>query len=324
MKTSKKRVFGLIGLLTVGAMTIAAINLPSSDAAAKSTDIEVQVNVNEAALSASFNYPQDGAVLLEPQLEVSSNYSHATDIQYYLYYTNADGQEIRQKVAEYRPSSIDDSGIYTFNIDLDSYGGLSQDRLVGDYRLVSIARNANSGAEREDSVGFVYRAMTARYDGTNANSDPKIAADVSSKVEKVQVQAYDKDGNALFVDENGAETPILIDRDEFDGNHLDLVLPFKEYGAANGKYTAVLVSYDGADNIIGINPVDFNYDKNSGATDPSGKPIDDSTGTPEVPDTGLSSNALNISRLDYILSGVIVFSLVSGFALYLILRRSRR
>lgn len=305
MKTTKKRVFGLIGLLAVGTMTLIAVNLPSPDAAAVDTidtDLEVQVNVSETGFDATFSKPQDGDVFVDPLIEVTTNYTQVNQIDYYLYYTDQSGQQHKVPVGNYNPT--DKSGVYSFTLDLDKYAGFS------DYQLESVATGA-SGATRDDRVNFVYRALDAHYTGTANNADPKFEAEVSSSVEKVQVQVYDKDGKAVFVDASGAEQPIIVSRDQFDGNNLSLTLPFEKYGLADGNYTAVFVAYDKQDNILGIVPVDFNYDKKAGG------------GTPEVPDTGMSGNLMNISRLDYIFTGLVLFGLASGFAIYLILRKKR-
>lgn len=47
--------------------------------------------------------------------------------------------------------------------------------------------------------------------------------------------------------------------------------------------------------------------------------------TPETPDTGLNLfKDLNISRADYIITGLIAFGMVTAFAAFLMIRRSKR
>lgn len=300
MQKNKKRIFGLVGLTVVGAMLATAISLPSPDAAAMETDVNVTVKVGEVSLSVAFTAPQDGAILTNPDLEVSTSYSMATKIDYFLNYTNQDGQDVRIPVGSFSPT--DESGVHSFMLDLRQYTGNNN------FRLSTIAYGA-TGDQREDTVSFQYRVMNATYDGVDAKGDPKIKAEASTDVDKIQVQVYDKDGNALFVDENGAEQPIIVNRDQIDANgQVIITLPFAEYGADPGDYTAVLVSYDASGNIIAINPVDFPYVL---------------PGTPEVPDTGVFIGDLNISRLDYLLTGLIAFGAVAGMAIYLICRRNR-
>lgn len=300
MQKSKKHIFGLVGLTVVGAMLAAAIALPSPGASAAETDVNVTVRVGEASLSVAFISPQDGAVLTNPDLEVSSSYSKATKIDYFLNYTNKDGQDVRVPVGSFTPT--DEDGVHNFRLDLRQYAGNNN------FRLSTIAYGA-TGDQREDTVSFQYRVMNATYEGVDGKGDPQIKAEVSTDVDKVQIQVYDKDGNPIFADEDGAEHPIILTRDQIDADGRVLItLPFAEYGVEPGDYTTVLVSYDANDNIISINTVDFAYVL---------------PGTPDVPDTGVFIGDLNISRFDYILTGLIAFGAVAGMAIYLICRRNR-
>lgn len=315
MQKSKKRIFGLVGLTLVGAMLAAAISIPSPNAAAMETDVNVTVTVRESGLSVSFTAPQDGVVVTNPELEVSTAYSKATRIEYFLSYTNSNGQEVHTPIGSFNPA--DDAGVHNFTVDLRNYTG------ENNFRLSTIAYGV-TGDQREDTVSFQYRVMNATYNGTDAKGDPEIKAEAGSDVNKIQVQVYDKDGNPLFVDENGVEHPIIIGRDQIDDQGQVLItLPFDEYGAKSGDYTTVLVSYDANGNIIAINPVDFPYAEPG--TPPV--PVDPTNPTdpnaPNVPDTGIALGGLNISRLDYILTGLIAFGAVAGFAIYLICRRNR-
>lgn len=309
MKKTRKRIFGLIGLLVVGAMTAVAINLPSPDAAAietDSVDVEVRVNVGEAGFYATLGEPRDGEIVTSPQLEVVTNYSASSQIDYYLYYTDSSGQEHKVPIGRFNPT--DSAGVHTFMLNLDNYAGFSN------YQLESVA-TGSSGATREDRVGFVYQAINAVFTGTSESAGPIFEVNVNGSVEKVQVQVYDKNGKPIFVDADGTEHPIIVDRAQFDKDQLLLTLPFTKYGITDGEYAAVFVAYNANDDIIGVDTVDFTYKINSDGSN-SG-----SADTPDVPDTGMSGNALNISRSDFIISGIILFGLVSSFAVYLIVRK---
>lgn len=66
-----------------------------------------------------------------------------------------------------------------------------------------------------------------------------------------------------------------------------------------------------------------------GGSDEPGKPGEpDKPGTdqkPEAPGTGLNLfKDLNISRADYIVTGLVAFGVVTGFAIFLIVRRNKR
>ena len=108
------------------------------------------------------------------------------------------------------------------------------------------------------------------------------------------------------------EHPIIVDKSAIDPETGELLidLPFKEYGVPEGDYRAVVVTYDENDVILSIDTVPFTYKLRGN--------------TPEVPNTGSMLENLNISRLDYLLTGLIAFGAVAGFAIYLICRKNRR
>lgn len=304
MQKTKKHFLGMVGLALVALLTLVAYGLPSPEAsAAEEGNVDVQVVVGEPNMNNRINAPRDGDIVVKPDLEISSSYSQASKIEYFLTYSNADGQEVRVPVGSFTPT--ENSGVNTFTVNLDGYGGFNN------YRLTSVAYG-NNGAQREDTVAFAYRAINVYYNGLNDNEDPQLKAEVNEKVDKIQVQVYDKDNNPVFVDENGVEHPIIVDKSAIDPETGELLidLPFKEYGVPEGDYRAVVVTYDENDVILSIDTVPFTY-KLRGST-------------PEVPNTGSMLENLNISRLDYLLTGLIAFGAVAGFAIYLICRKNRR
>lgn len=154
-----------------------------------------------------------------------------------------------------------------------------------------------------------------------------------------------------------------LDLSQMKDGSLKFALPLWEAKAADGKYKVVLITYDTAeptddslngmamvDNVPykkintsdpGTNPEDPN--KPGGPNNPNtpdrpvepgkpGKPDEpdepgnpDNPDEPEAPDTGLNLfKDLNISRADYIITGLVAFGLVTGFAIFLIVRRNKR
>ncbi len=66
-------------------------------------------------------------------------------------------------------------------------------------------------------------------------------------------------------------------------------------------------------------------DKPGNPDEPSNPDKPDGPDEPEAPDTGLNLfRDLNISRADYIITGLVAFGLVTGFAIFLIVRRNKR
>jgi len=168
---------------------------------------------------------------------------------------------------------------------------------------------------REDTVAFNYTAIEAVHEEVAANRDPILDITLNGEVSYVLVHAYDRAGKALFVDAEGNAVPLRLNRDDIDPitGHISATLPFEQYGAESGDYTAVVVAYNDADQILSMVTVPIKY------------LTPDDAVIPEIPNTGsLRIGSLNITRLDYLLTGLIAFVLVAGFAVFLVCRKNRR
>lgn len=299
MQKTKKQILGLIGLAFVGLMTAVAYCLPAPTAAAESANIDVVVTVHSDNTSITILQPADGAETSDGSTKVAVQYSEADRIDFRLTYTDADGQVQTINLPSYDPA--EPNGTYEFDLDLSQYG-------YGDFVLTTTASSAD-GSAHEDAVSFSYQSAVIGDGGTNEDGNPVITIDPSDDVDHGDVQIYDKDGNPIFVDEDGNETPIVVDRDDIDPEtgEIKVELPLDDYDVPEGEYTGVVITYDKDGNVIGRHTFTFYY-----------KP------TPKLPNTGSVLANLNIARADYIITGLIFFGLVAGFAIYLIGRRSHR
>ena len=299
MPKTKKQILGLIGLAFVGLMTAFAYCLPAPGAAAESSNIDVTVTVHPDNTSITILQPTDGSETSDGTTKVSVQYSEADRLDFRLTYTNADGQVQTVDLPSYDPT--EPNGTYEFDLDLGQYG-------YGDFVLTTTASSAG-GSTHEDAVSFSYQSAVISDGGTNEDGNPVITIDPSDDVDHGDVQIYDKDGNPIFVDEDGNETPIVVDRDDIDPEtgEIKVELPLDGYDVPEGEYTGVVITYDKDGNVIGRHTFTFYY-----------KP------TPKLPNTGSVFAGLNIARADYIITGLIFFGLVAGFAIYLIGRRSHR
>lgn len=327
MRKTKKQLLGLAGLAAVIAMTAVAYSMPAPDAAAATPDnpggyncgngvegnecasaengTQIQVVVSEGVVDAKFSSPQNGSTTMSPDVTVTSNYSDVVAIEYYVTYKDGD-ETVRDDLDTFVPTQA--SGVHTFMLNANKYG----------YRTISIhsVARGSQGTERTDVVTFDYVPITAAFqDKPAANGDPILSITSNDAVETLLIRVYDRAGNQLFVNEDDKEEPIEITRDMIDpqtGRVLQ-VLPFQEYHAKNGEYNAVITALGEDGEYLYMLTVPTTY-----------KLIDPNV--PEVPDSGIAGflNALNITRLDYLLTGLLVFGLVSVFALFLVYRKSRR
>ncbi len=332
MQKTKKQLLGLAGLAAVGIMTAVAYTMPTPNAAAltgpvegisdegyahgydcdnsqpgnecatASDGVELNITVREGKYNARIVRPRDNSVTTKHLVDVEIAYEQVDRIETSIEYKNDAGDTVTKVINTFSPTN--DYGTHTFQIDTAAYSETDRD-----YKLTVRGYNPY-GAMREDAVTFKYRAVAATINGAAENGDPKLEVDINEEVEKISILAYDKAGNALFVDENGKEVPIILGRDAIDPKTGKILvqLPFEKYGAEPGEYTIAVNAYNADDEIISMVTTIANY----------------APALPETPNTGSLLGNLNITRVDYILTGLIAFSLVAGFALYLVCRKNRR
>lgn len=319
-KTQKqqKQLLGLAGLAAVGIMTATAYMIPAPNAAAEAgngvyteapeagEDFQVNVTVETGQTSSSTNSPADGQEFNTNLVPVSIRYERISRLVSTLSFIDESGVAQEKVVDDFVPTgAAKDSGIRTFNIDLGQYK--SKDN---QYKLTTQAYNFEGQAIPADVTKFSYTSTIVTPEPKpEEGGNPFIEIDVNDDVEKVVIQIYDKDGNPILVDKDGKETPIIIDKSAFgEDGKLKVELPLDKYGVKEGEYTVVVDAYDKNGNIISVKTT----------------PVEYTPATPELPNTGSLVGELNISRLDYIVTGLIAFALISGFAVYLALRKSRR
>lgn len=305
MQKTKKQLLGLAGLAAVGIMTAVAYAMPA--AAAEDVppeddgNIQLTVEIRNGVNTARIISPEDGSITAQEIVPVTYRYEEAEKVEVLVEYKDANGYTVSKLVDSYVPTT--NSGERTFSLDLTRF-----DSLDNNYKLIIRAIDGR-GAVNEDTATFGYRAVTSQPEKPAENGDPQVEISVNEKVETVVVQVYDEDNNPLFVDEDGKETPIILSREDIgaDGK-VSIPLPFEKYGAAPGEYTAVIVAYDQDREVLSMDTYTIKY-----------SPI-----TPDTPNSGFTIGDLNISRVDYLVTGLIVFGTVAGFAVYLVCRKSRR
>lgn len=336
MRKTKKQLLGLAGLGIVGIMTAVAYSMPSPDAAAVSgysngfecdndqpgnecvtvgEDTKVQVTVLKGNLANNFTSPKNGETFLNSNIEVVSSFEKANRIDYTITYKDDAGKEVTEDLPSYTPADPATELSHRFTLDASKYG-------YGAITLRSVA-HGNNGATQEDTVTFNYEAIIAKLEDQPAkNGDPRLNLTIApdGEVDSVYVYVYGKDGKPLFTDDKGNAVPVPLKKSDFDANgNLIRALPFEQYKARNGEYNAVIMAQDVDGELLSmVNlPITYKYIDPSAPVDPD---------TPEIPDAGFAGflEGLNITRLDYLLTGLIAFALVAGFALYLVYRKSRR
>lgn len=331
MRKTKKQLLGLVCLAAVALMTAFAISLPAPDAAAADEepaqadgDVEINVTILSAKSSVHIEEPSNGSTTTKNKVPVKISYSEAVKISLFYSYTGIDGKPYSGKT-EYTPTNSE-YGIYSTELDLATYA--NNDGVT----LKAIVQGPN-GTMIEDTVKFGYRAVSTEIGTTDPETgNPSVDIDVDETVEELQVCVYDKNGKPVFASkedpENGCASIKLGDIDPATGEievtmpdgsvlkgkydpetgEISIDIPMDESGAGEGDYTVVIVGTDKDGNIVSMNQNTFTYQPT----------------TPNLPNTGSIFGDLNISRADYLVTGLIAFGLAAGFAMVLIFRRNHR
>lgn len=310
MQKRKKQLLGLCGLAVVGVVTAVALSLPASayDADGDGSDfnkgnsVTVTVNVAENGASVRITSPKNNEVVTESEVPLTVVTSHVASIQPILTYKTTDDQTIEKMLDVIYPE-----------------GQATVTRMIAlplgetEYTLKVVATGTN-GTVVDDTITFSYRAVSVTTKGeVEENDDPIIYVSANSAVYRFQVQAYAQGADSakpVFANADGEQEALVFGRDALDEEgKAKITLPFAKYKAQAGTYDVVVVAYNEAGEVVSMNRIEVKY----------------SPKTPDVPGTGsMLLDNLNISRMDYLLTGLIAFGAVAGFAVYLVFRKSRR
>lgn len=318
---------GLIGLAIVAAITAIAFALPNPEASATDggeDSVTITVTVEEQQVErmarAEIVSPVSGSTLVNRELTVQFKYWNTTSANVTLTLEKKDGTtETVSLPVSGEDCRINGNGICTITYDMSRYPFTdTTPNAVMNFR-VDVTPKYNGQAGVGDNVEFFYRAATVKYEGIvdSATKDPYVSIDLNDAVDHIKVQAYrvDGDGKPVFA-KDGVEMPLELTREQLEAYGGQLRLPFTEYGAEAGYYVVVVMAYNADGDLIAIatDTVPYKVDGQPG----------DGSNTPGVPGTGSIWRDLNISRADYLTVGLLAFGMVTGFAIYLIVRRSKR
>ncbi|MBR3365623.1 hypothetical protein IKG48_00655 [Candidatus Saccharibacteria bacterium] len=148
--------------------------------------------------------------------------------------------------------------------------------------------------------------ITGNTNTDNNNPNPVIDVNVEEGVEKVEIIVYDKNGKEIF----RFEAPVT----DITTNHI--TLPFNNYGLSDGDYLVAVIPY--ARNDKGeLVPLISEEEAKKNATKIG-------YGTPEVPNTGNFLASLNLSSKDFLISGLVVFAVVTAGGIFILRRKETR
>lgn len=299
MKIARKHALGLGCLAIVGAITAFAFTLPTG-AVSVGGSVEIMVEVYASNSETQINKPQDGEIFSEPKITFSETHSHANSVSYYLTKLNPDGTVASKvEIVEQKIEGTDVSGTSTFDLDMNNYGGTGV--YIFESKLIGV-----DGTTHTDHVQFTYAAISAEEPVVSpTGTTVKYRVNYTTGVKSLTYQLFDSKNNAI-------SEPITINTTDPDaGGYMDIEIDVTNLDMDSGTYQILTIGHsekDGAGQTIGSDLVKFDY------TSPD---------SPDVPDTGSLLASLNISRADYLITGIIGFTAISAAALFVVLKSKR-
>lgn len=318
MKATKKNIFGLSGLFLVAAITTFAVLMPELGANATSgLDIthadEITVRVVGDAPALRFSGVESGSTLSTPEAKLKVDYENVGKLRVEVEYTDTNGEVHTYVIDEYDTGGEVGSRDVLLKLKEDPRFG------YGHYKVRATAERDGVQNAVEDVIEFTYSPIAPDVSGgtTGGNDgqtskpgsspDNPLTGDIvvkpgidanDSSIGRVEVNVYDEDGKPV----EGLSPQV------FYPPFGDFVLPFSDYPLTSGKYRIEMQAYDQNGNKIG-EPWSYEFYYQADEM--------------PVPDTGAPFANLNISRQDYLLTGLIVFTLTAVLGAVLIVRRKK-
>ena len=314
MRSTQKRIFGFVGLAFVAAMTFMAAVMPSPEASAATesvTDTIVVKVINEDGNPhVKITEPSDGAVVFDDSTDFTIDYN-STD-KSFLDVTfigqNPDGTSKQPIViSNYAGYDLDfAAGTTTTPIDLNYYDTteLGYGTFIFSLRNIGIAGVEVPGEE----ISIVHSPFNFNVSDTDEDdgsvkvdldfkteTDPDTGETTPSEIGKFDLVVRDSDGNIVY-------GPVEYDPKDLinpDGTIKDIDIPFGDFANKTDTYKISITAYDKNGDYMYTMTKDrfYNY--------------------LPAPDTGLFFQNLNISKEDYLITGLIIFFIfaVVGFAI---------
>ena len=323
MKRTHKKIFGLFGLVLVAAVTVFAAFLPSPRTLAADsgsfTD-NISVRVTGAAPSIDLDGIEQDSVSPNGRRTATIPYSGVESIVVRIIYTDADGNEhvttLPTKYVNYETGTATlNFDTLTGEYDLDGVTGPMVAYGYGDYEVEVEGYIGDSRVAGPATVEFETNPIG---DGTTITKEEseggdKYYLDVEYDVNKEIPGSTDVDRISVRIFKNGEEvtTPLTIVAPD-----TRIEIPFAEWG--DGDYRIELTAYDINGEAIFKSPsyVLF-YTYSSGGGD---EPIP----VPATGDTGGIMGNLNISKTDYIITGLIIFGIIGISAAVFISKHDKK
>ena len=298
MKKTRKHIIGVFGLVLVAMMTFLAIGIDTPGASATSATDTITVRVVGTVPKVSLLQPSGNITTTSSNQALKIDYENVRSITIKMAYTDKNG--VNQTVTLSDPSdpaySPDGApGSLTEGVNLSNYG-------TGKFTF-TVSGTGEDGVTSTDTLEVTYYPVISNIE---EGDDGEVYVDIDYDPDVV------KDGE-VYVYVDGKKTDIVLRIPEDIGSDGKILIPLDDLGPGDHKISVEIVAYDEEGK-----PVDGIYIEDN----------DIPYETVEVPDTnapdtgGLFRN-LNITKEDYLVTGLIVF-FVFGVVAFGIVARNRK
>lgn len=298
MKRKQKKILGLFGLLAVVGMTIIAASLPSPQAlAAQSMTESIVVTVKPPANQADVNFtpptPRSGTSFVKPNQTIAFNYYYVDDVLVTMEKEMPSGTpQVYNLFSDNSAGMQPGNGSVNINFGEAQYG-------YGKY-TAKITGQGTSGTPDTDVVNFGFYPVIAWVEENETTGEVVALIEYDENnvdIDHFVLDVYDENGNRV-----DRVSPGKVSRDT-----TRVVLWTAEDRMPAGMYTIRIGAYDDADGLIyETYETVFLYESIF------------------VPNTGGLFAGLNISRADYLATGLIVFFLVGLSGIIFTLKKSSK
>ena len=281
MKKKTKKIFGLLGIIAVIGMTVFAISLPSPEAnATDSITDTIQVRVVGSTPDVNFANIENKSTTVYPNKSFSVIYENIEDYSLTVIYTDKNGEKKTETLddffADYSPDKKD------YVLVLTTEDGEKKIYNYGTYELN--VEGFGYDTYDSDDTTFYYLPVVGEIIEDEDTGDYKVELeyadeDDGGEVEKIKI---------IIKDENGKEREIIIEAPKKEAE-----LPLDEF--ETGKLTIEIYAYNDTDEEALYDPYILTIDYKSVNT----------------PDTGSFTAKLNISKEDYLVTGLITFGIIA-------------
>lgn len=296
MKKTKKRVLGLLGLVLVVITTIFAAFLPSPEASAEGSITSVTDTISVRVVGSVPDIlnvkPINGSVFIYPDQDLSFDYENVEYLTITIRYTDKDDVEhIIPLLEKDDPESFVDyiPGSYSTPLDL-----LAEDYGYGEYRVEIVGIGFNDVKDFE-TVEFALYPVVGE---ANEADDGKVYLDLqydteNENINTIGINIYDENGNLVNV-----LSPITVNTPD-----MRVELPFAENNLPTGNYRIEITAYNAEGEALYKPYITYYYYEMI-----------------PVPNTGALFSNLNISRTDYLVTGLIIFFLAAILGIVFIVK----